>query len=59
MARLNQLGLAAALLALACAGDDAYTQQIYDLSGLDCRAAWQRHGQAWDSFVEEMWAQYR
>ncbi len=40
-------------------GDDTYTQEIYDLTGLDYRAAWQSHGQAWDAFVEEMWAQYR
>ncbi len=40
-------------------GDDAYTQEIYDLTGLDYRADWQRQGQAWDPFVEEMWAAYR
>jgi hypothetical protein len=40
-------------------GDDAYTQEIYDLTGLDYRAAWQRQGQAWDDFVNEMWAAYR
>jgi len=40
-------------------GDDAYTQEIYDLTGLDYRAAWQRQGQAWDDFVNEMWATYR
>jgi hypothetical protein len=41
------------------AGDTGYTQTIYDLTGRDFRGSWAAHGQAWDDFVEEMWAQYR
>jgi len=40
-------------------GDDAYTQTIFDMSGLDYRANFQRQGQAWDNFINEMWATYR
>lgn len=40
-------------------GDDEYTQQIYEMTGWDYRASWQSHGQAWDQFVNEMWASYR
>ena len=41
------------------AGDAEYTQAIFDRAGLDFRASWAAHGQAWDAFVEEMWAAYR
>jgi hypothetical protein len=40
-------------------GDEAYTQEIYELSGHDFRSEWQRHGQAWDEIVEIMWEHYR
>ncbi|MBN2494838.1 MAG: hypothetical protein JXR96_09635 [Deltaproteobacteria bacterium] len=40
-------------------GDEAYTQTIYEMSGLDFRANFQRQGQAWDDLVEAMWAAYR
>jgi hypothetical protein len=40
-------------------GDAEYTQTIYDMTGLDYRADWQAHGQAWDDFINEMWAAYR
>ncbi|MCC7385123.1 MAG: hypothetical protein IT384_24970 [Deltaproteobacteria bacterium] len=40
-------------------GDATYTQTIFDRAGYDYRAAWQAQGQAWDRFVERMWAAYR
>jgi hypothetical protein len=40
-------------------GDAEYTQQIYDMTGHDFRADWAAHGQAWDDFINEMWAAYR
>jgi hypothetical protein len=40
-------------------GDAEYTQTIYDMTGWDYRGGWAAHGQAWDDFVEEMWAAYR
>lgn len=39
--------------------DDLYTQEIFDLTGLDYRADWAAHGQAWDPIVDEAWATYR
>jgi hypothetical protein len=41
------------------AGDAEYTQAIFDRAGLDFRASWAAQGQAWDPFVEGMWAAYR
>jgi hypothetical protein len=32
---------------------------IKTATGLDYSAGWQRQGQAWDLFVDEMWAAYR
>jgi hypothetical protein len=40
-------------------GDAEYTQTILDMSGLDYRAGYAAQGQAWDDFVEGMWAAYR
>jgi hypothetical protein len=34
-------------------------QQILQQTGNDYSADWARQGQAWDPFVEEMWASYR
>ena len=41
------------------AGDAEYIQTILDLTGRDFSGSYAAHGQAWDDFVEEMWAQYR
>jgi hypothetical protein len=40
-------------------GDEEYTQTIFEMTGWDYRAAWQRQGQARDAIVDEMWAAYR
>jgi hypothetical protein len=40
-------------------GDAEYTQTIFEMNGRDLRADYAAHGQAWDDFVEEMWAAYR
>jgi hypothetical protein len=39
--------------------DEPYVAAIYEATGLDYSRDWQRQGQAWDQFVEEMWAEYR
>jgi hypothetical protein len=39
--------------------DTAAVQQILQDTGNDYTADWARQGQAWDPFVEEMWAAYR
>ncbi len=39
--------------------DSAHVQQILTDTGHDYTASWARQGQAWDDFVEEMWATYR
>jgi hypothetical protein len=41
------------------AGDDQYTETIYQMTGWDYRGSAFAHGQAWDTLVEEMWAAYR
>jgi hypothetical protein len=39
--------------------DEPYVAAIYEATGLDYSRSWQRQRQAWDQFVEEMWAEYR
>lgn len=40
-------------------GDAEYIQTILDLTGRDFSGSYAAHGQAWDDFVEDLWAQYR
>jgi hypothetical protein len=40
-------------------GDAEYAAEILARTGSDYSADWAQHGQAWDPFVEEMWATYR
>jgi hypothetical protein len=40
-------------------GDAAYTAEILTRTGLDYGAAWQAHGQTWDTFVQDLWTAYR
>lgn len=40
-------------------GDAAYTQQIFDMTGNDFRAAWAAHGSVWDPVVRAMWTAHR
>jgi hypothetical protein len=39
--------------------DTEYVAEILSSFGENFSASWQRQGQAWDSFVNEMWATYR
>lgn len=39
-------------------GDADYTAEILARTGWDFTGGWAAHGQAWDAFVEEMWATY-
>jgi hypothetical protein len=39
--------------------DASAVNTIRTATGLDYSADWERQGQAWDAFVEEMWAAYR
>ena len=40
--------------------DDAgFVQTVRDATGHDFSADWARQGQAWDAFVNEMWAKHR
>jgi hypothetical protein len=39
--------------------DAAAVAAIQGATGLDYAADWQRQGQAWDAFVEDMWSAYR
>ena len=39
--------------------DAAAVATIRAATGLDYSAGWERQGQAWDQFVEEMWSAYR
>jgi hypothetical protein len=39
--------------------DSAFVTQIRDATGRDHDKEWARQGQAWDAFVNEMWARHR
>lgn len=39
--------------------DTCHVAAIYEQTGWDYSAGWQRQGQAWDAFVNNMWAAYR
>lgn len=39
--------------------DAAFVRTIRDATGKDHDKEWARQGQAWDAFVDEMWAHYR
>ena len=39
--------------------DSAFVQAIKEATGADHNHEWARQGQAWDAFVEDMWATHR
>ena len=40
-------------------GDAAFLKTIKEATGKDLDHDWSRQGQAWDAFVNEMWAKHR
>jgi hypothetical protein len=39
--------------------DAAFIKTVKETTGRDYNKDWARQGQAWDAFVNEMWAQHR
>jgi len=42
-----------------CENDAEFVKTVKRTTGQDYSAHWARQGQAWDAFVEEMWARHR